>query len=262
MKGFSGSVLKVLFVVMMAAVSCNAYAMHPLITDDAGTQGKGKYQVEANGQYATDNDTLNGVTTKATEGELVTSLTYGVTENVDAFIEFPHVWSSFKVDNVIFTNVNGLSDISAGAKWKFFDRDGLSFAVKPSISLPTGDDKEGLGTGKTGYRMFFVAEKDVEPIGVFVNIGFIRNENTFAEEKNLWHASIAGTYEVVHDLKIAVNFGMEKNPDKTADKDPAFGLLGLVYGVRENLDVDCGIKKGLNEAEMDTTLLAGMTVRF
>jgi hypothetical protein len=31
-------------------------AAHPLITDDAGTQGKGKFQLEVNGQYEHDEE--------------------------------------------------------------------------------------------------------------------------------------------------------------------------------------------------------------
>ena len=32
--------------------SGTVFAAHPLITDDTGTQGKGKFQLEVNGEYA------------------------------------------------------------------------------------------------------------------------------------------------------------------------------------------------------------------
>lgn len=34
------------------------------------------------------------------------------------------------------------------------------------------------------------------------------------------------------------------------------------HGVNKNLDVDVGFKKGLNDAEIDNTLRAGVTMRF
>jgi hypothetical protein len=34
-----------------------AWGAHPLITDDAGTQGKGKFQFEVSGQYDSDKET-------------------------------------------------------------------------------------------------------------------------------------------------------------------------------------------------------------
>jgi len=82
------------------------------------------------------------------------------------------------------------------------------------------------------------------------------------EEKNIWHASLATTYEVIEDLKIVGNIGVEKNPDKAADNDPAFILGGVIYSITESLDVDFGVKYGLTSSETDMSVLAGMSFRF
>jgi hypothetical protein len=42
---------KGLIFVAIPFIACASWAAHPLITDDAGTQGKGKFQLELNGQY-------------------------------------------------------------------------------------------------------------------------------------------------------------------------------------------------------------------
>jgi hypothetical protein len=63
-------------------------------------------------------------------------------------------------------------------------------------------------------------------------------------------------------VTIAVNIGQETNTDKTADKDPAFALAGVIYAVSESIDVDLGVKAGLNDAETDVTYLAGIALRF
>lgn len=251
-------------IILLVGMPIIAQAMHPLITDDAGTQGTGKLQLEVNGSYATDRETIAGITSRSMEAGLVSSLTYGVSETIDIFIDVPHVWIVAKEDGAILHNVNGPSDIGVGAKWRFSGNEGMGFAVKPLVSLPSGDEERGLGAGRTGYGAYFVATKDFEPqeVEVFLNVGYFRNGNKAGENKNIWHASLAVVYEPVEDLYLAVNAGMEKNPDRAADEDPAFGLAGIVYEAGEDLDLSLGYKMGLNDAEADRTALAGVTVRF
>jgi len=56
---------------------------HPLITDDTGTQGKGKFQLELNGQYDWDKDDSEDVSVRSTGGQAAATLSYGIAENVD-----------------------------------------------------------------------------------------------------------------------------------------------------------------------------------
>lgn len=57
---------------------------------------------------------------------------------------------------------DGISDMTIEAKWRFFEKEGFSFALKPGITLPTGDRKRGLGTGRTAYSMFFVTKPETD----------------------------------------------------------------------------------------------------
>ena len=56
--------------------------------------------------------------------------------------------------------------------------------------------------------------------------------------------------------------GVEKNPDKAAAGDPAFIIAGAIYSLAENLDIDFGVKAGLNKSETDYSMLAGLAYRF
>lgn len=240
----------------------SAFAAHPLITDDSGTQGKGKFQFELNGQYDMDKETTAGVETKSTGGQIGTTLSYGILDNTDLVLSLPYVWGNVKEDGATVYDESGPSDTVFEVKWRFFDKDGLSFALKPGVSFPTGDNDKGLGTGKTGYHVFLVASQEVAPWAFHVNLGYIRNENKADEDENLWHVSAAATFEAVKHLKLVANIGMEKNPDRTADNDPAFLLGGLIYSIKENFDVDFGVKTGLTSSETDLSVLAGMALRF
>jgi hypothetical protein len=246
-------------VLFVPAVS---WAAHPLITDDAGTQGKGKVQLEVNGQYDSDKETVGGVTVKSTGGQGGATLSYGVTENADLVLNLPYVWGKATDDGVSVYDEKGLSDVSFEVKWRFFEKDGMSLGLKPGISFPTGNDEKGLGTGKTGYHLFLIGSKEAAPWAFHANLGYIRNENKADEEKNLWHASLATTYEVIKDLKLVVNIGSERNPDKAADNDPAFLIVGGIYSLTENFDIDAGVKYGLASSETDLSLMAGMAYRF
>jgi hypothetical protein len=239
-----------------------SWAAHPLITDDAGTQGKGKFQLEVNGQYDYDKETVDGVSVKSTGGQAGSTLSYGIIENADLVLNLPYVWSKVEEDGVSVYDEKGLSDISFEVKWRFFEKDGLSIALKPGVSFPTGNDEKGLGTGKTGYHVFLIGSKEIASWAFHANLGYIGNENKADEEKNIWHASLATTYEVVKNLKLVGNVGVEKNPDKAADNDPAFLIAGAIYSATENFDIDAGVKYGLTSSETDWSVMAGMAFRF
>ncbi len=248
--------------VMVLLWPCMVFASHPLITDDAGTQGKGKFQVEVNGQYDSDMDTANGVSVKTTGGQAAIALTYGIIDSIDLAVGIPYQWIKEKDDGVLVSNEQGISDATLDIKWRFFEKNGLSFAVKPGASFPTGDEDKGLGAGKTGYHVFLIGSQEAAPWAFHANLGYMRNENKFDEEKNIWHASLATTCEIVKNLKLVGNVGIERNPDKAADRDPAFLIAGVIYSVAENLDVDFGVKAGLTQPEADYSMLAGLTYRL
>jgi opacity protein-like surface antigen len=258
LKGLLG--VLVCFTYLMVSVA--SWAAHPMITDDTGTQGEGKFQLEVNGQYDSDKETIDGVSVKTTGKELGTTLSYGIFENVDLVLSLPYQWEKIEEDDVTIYNESGISDMVFEVKWRFFEKDGLSLALKPGISIPTGDDERGLGTGKVGYQAFLIVSKEIAALAFHANLGYIRNENKVDEEKNIWHASLATTWEVVKNLKLVANVGIERNPDDSADNDPAFLIAGVIYSVTENLDLDCGIKYGLNSSETDPSLMAGVAYRF
>jgi hypothetical protein len=255
-------VIKGLFVSVFLLFHAVAWGAHPLITDDAGTQGKGKFQVDVNGQYDADKETVNGVSTESTGVQIATTLSYGVIENADLVLSLPYQWGKVKEDGVTVYDEKGVSDMTFEVKWRFFEKDGLSLALKPGVKIPTGNDEKGLGAGRTGYHAFFIGSKEAAPWAFHVNLGYIGNENKADEEKDIWHASLAATCEVVKNLKLVGNIGIERNRDKKADRDPAFLLGGVIYSVTERFDVDFGVKYGLNAAETDWALMAGTAFRF
>lgn len=240
-----------------------AFAAHPLITDDSGAQGKGKVQLEVTTEITYDKQNENGVNIKTSAGEIATAVSYGLSDNVDLVFGVPYVWGKVKEDGITVYNEKGLSDIALELKWRFYEADnGWSLALKPGISLPTGDDEKGLGAGKANYGITFITTKELKPWAFHFNLGYTYSDNTADERKDIWNISAAAEVEVVKDLKIVGNIGMETNSDKAYNIHPAFILGGLVYSIVENIDIDFGIKAGLNKPADDYAILAGIALRF
>jgi len=55
---------------------------------------------------------------------------------------------------------------------------------------------------------------------------------------------------------------VERNSDVSSHTPPAFTLLGVIYALTETVDLDLGVKRGLNAPETDLSLLTGVTFRF
>lgn len=239
-----------------------SYAAHPLITDDTGTQGKGKFQIEFNTEFSRDKETVDEVTTRERRGEVSTILSYGLGEEVDLVVGLPYQWSKVKENGETMANENGLSDLSLEVKWRFWETEGLSFSLKPGVTFPTGNEEKGLGTGKVTYSLYFISTAEIKPWAFHLNAGYMRNENRLDERENLWHLSLAAEVEVMKDLKLVGNIGVERNAERDSKREPAFILGGLIYSITEHLDIDFGVKAGVNHTETDYAILAGMAIRF
>ena len=237
----------------------SVYAAHPLITDDAGTQGKGKAQLEFIGEY--DHGKKDGVTTDSVVAPTIPVLSYGMTDAADIVlgISYEHVRTS---DAQNAGTVDGISDASVELKWRVYEHDGLGFALKPGITLPTGNDEKGLGAGRATAHLYFITTKEVQPWAFHFNLGYIRNENKVDERRDIWQASFAGVLAVSEKFKVVANIGIESDRDKASTADPYFILGGLIYSISETLDFDIGIRKGFYNHGTDYSIPAGITWKF
>ncbi|WP_041466105.1 transporter [Chlorobaculum parvum] len=249
--------------------STQTFAAMPLQTDDTGTQGKGHSQIEIGFESARDKETEGGTSYKLTGGAIGTTFTYGLTSNIDLVAGLPWEWYTEKENGVKVADESGYGDLALQIKWRFYEMPdtGFSLALKPGLTLPTGDDDKGLGTGKVSGDVTLIATREAKLATFHFNLGYRHNEYKLDElsetsRKNIWYASMAGELNVTDKLRAVGDIGIETNSDKDADTDPAYIIGGLIYAVSDYTDLDIGIRSGLNDAETDTTLLAGATIRF
>lgn len=242
-------------------------AAHPLVTDDTGTAGRGSILIEFNSEFGFDREKIEGVRVRERGGETALIATYGVTDTLDVVLGVPYQWSRSKEDGVVVAEEDGLADLSIEAKWRFAEGSLGSLALKPAISLPTGDEEKGLGNGRVSYGLNLIASREFEPVDLHLNFGYAINEFRLKADRKdnrreIWHASVAAVRSLTPKLDLVGNIGIERNGSKAFDRHPAFALAGLVYAIAEEVTLDLGLKVGLNREETDLVVLTGIAWGF
>ena len=249
--------------------SVPAFAAHPLMTDDTGTQGKGKFQFELNSENLTDHEVKGSIFEKETGGNVVAALTYGIADNLDFAVESTFQWSSLMQNGSIFSDEKGIGDTTLKIKWKFFESspDQFSLALKPRVTFPTGDPQKGLGNGNISGGVLLIATREWEHRALHCNFGYAHNSYSLAQDRalfkhDIWNASVAAEVHMTKKLRSVADISIDSNSENTEFPNRVFVLGGLIYSVTDSFDLDLGVKAGLNNAETDKTILAGLTVRF
>jgi hypothetical protein len=233
-------------------------AAHPLITEDTGTQGRGNFQLELTTEHAYEEEDGVRETTVRTNAVL----TYGFLDNADVLLTLPHRRISSEAADGSRTVEQGRADVGLDIKWRFYEKDNLSFALKPGLTLPTGDETKNLGTGKSTRSLYLITSYDAAPWEYHLHLGHIWNRNTLDQHESQRHISVAAGRKLGEDLKLVADYGTDTPTSKTSSLNTEFFILGAVYNLRKNLDVDLGAKWGLTPSETDFTWLGGVTFRF
>ncbi len=183
----------------------------------------------------------DAVTTDKSEGgEIAASVSVGLHDRVDLVMAVPYVWQSVETNDALVSRESGIGDINLDVKWRFFEQEGWGLALKPGITFPTGNEDKGLGDGRTSYRLFLIGSRELGPVALHANLGYLRTSNNEGNHQDLWHASLAAEYEVVKDWKLMADIGVSRNPTPGDDTHPAYALGGVAYAVTEKIRLDGG----------------------
>lgn len=230
------------------------HAAHPLITEDTGIQGQGNFQLELTHEYAQLRQ--NGAHTYEDLSSVV--LSYGVLDTLDAILALPYL----RIDHPnSIPAASGRGDIGLDIKWRFYESGALSFALKPGITFPSGDDTQGLGAGRHGWGIFFTSSYEATPWALHLHLGSFQNHNVLDERLHLWHVSPLSRGAWAKTLLI-LDAGIDSHTERGAISDPLFLIVGLIWSLHENFDIDAGYKLESSDSARAHTLLAGLTWRW
>lgn len=238
------------------------FAAHPLATDDAGTTGARKFQLETSAEFGWDKQD----NVKSTSQSVGVSLCAGVLDSLDLVLAYPFTWQQVKDNNATVLDNSGLNDLTLEMKWRFLEYGPASFAIKPGIIFPTGSRDKELGNGRHGYGVTLISTVEFKPVAVHVNAGYLRqlyvSEDRSANREDLYSLSLAGVFEVAKAVQLVAALDTATNPDKSSDTWLAAITGGAIYSVNDSLDLDLGVKSGLTKPETDFTILTGLTFKF
>lgn len=218
-----------------------AYAAQPLITDETRTQGFGRYQLEVEALEADDGpngERIDGI------------LSYGLGDSADLEIGLP--WYRQAED--------GIGDATVALKWRFYERNALSFALKPGLSVPSGDERDGRGTGRVTWGLRGIVSYEPGALGAHAHLGYRRNENKLGQRESIDELAAALTYQV--DIwRFGAELTRETNP-VPGGRTVRYSTLGVAFLMSREVHLDLGWRQGHGGAPLDDIVLLGATVRF
>lgn len=62
--------------------------------------------------------------------------------------------------------------------------------------------------------------------------------------------------------QLVTDFGVYRNPDLSERQNPKFIILGVIFSPNNKLDLDFGIRKGLNPSEVNRGAGIGLSARW
>ena len=210
-------------------------AYHPLLTEDTGTQGAGKRQIEVSVDATRDRASAS----RSTQTNLIA--TYGLTPKVDVQLGTSHVRHESR-------------DTSLELKWQVLEADGWTMALKPGVTVATG--------GRANYGAVAVVGYESGGWEFYGHLGARRNRNTRGERGALYQVSASTIWEARERFWLVAEAGVLRQPDPAVRSQPEFLGVGLIWGPTKDLDLDLGWRRGVNATASERTLDAGITLRW
>lgn len=262
----------VLLVVAILLSSTPAFAAKPLVTDNTFTQGKGSAQVEVGVEIIKEKQVIGVNTYKWTTCTASATINYGLSKNIDLIADIPFSWYTYKLNrNKIYREASAISDIEILLKWRLYDEESSrwSLALKPGIILPSGNENKSLGSGRVGETLTLIAAHSCKNYLTYFNLGYTHNAYRLpsvaaTSNNSLWKASMATELNLIGNLWISGDIGIETSKLKNAVSNPSYMMGGATFGLDDRTDINFAIKKPLNKSDLtsSTTFLGGVTMYF
>jgi len=260
----------VLPLALVAMTAIPALAGTPLATDDTGTVEVGKLELELNGSYTEDSETVFGVTTKCNRSDAELKITTGLYKNLGISLAVPYnINEQVREDEQLVGRSDGFGDMTVELKYAIAELAGISFAVKPTVIIPTGKYSAGLSEGRWQFGGTLIATREFADgtYALHANLGYEHHDYRTAElrentRSDIWSGSIAGEMEVAKGLFAVADFVLATTADRSTRQLSACALTGVRYEINSHLDVNAGVKFGLTRPEDDLTALYGIVLKL
>lgn len=240
---------------MLAFPIGTAMAGHPLGTEDAGTLGRGNFQVELNYERA------HGPAGRR-ENSLANGYACGLASNLDLALTVAYLRDRPEAGA---ESVRGFGDTELSLKAALSEGKGSFPAIgaKAAVSLPTGDHEKGLGSGRAGAAFALIAGWEAGKVLLHANAGGTVSGRPIGspDRDDFVRASFAAEFPILDSWTAVAEYLWEKPVG--ASNPPASELtLGGKLALPGAVSLDAGIRWGLSGDAPDVSFLAGICVGF
>jgi hypothetical protein len=232
------------------ALPALVHAAHPFVTEDPGTQGAGKFELELGFGAFRGDPSIPG-----RNSIFAPQLSLGVTDNIDLIAQLVRVEQTATAGPTVIGQGSTLLDV----KWRFKETDDYALGIRAGLDLPTSDDD--FGSSQLGAHAIGIVSVSLGEFAVYGNAiyAYTRQPNT---RRNLYGFSIALTRPDDRPLRGFIEAATYSNPDPDTTRWPAFARAGVICTVTTWLDIDAGVQARLNSAAARIGILIGMTARW
>ncbi len=201
------------YALVAAFISGNAWAGPPFLTDDPEPTDTGHWEiyaplVEAEGRGAD------------FEGSAGVELNYGAAPDLQITIGLP---MAFSHDRGGWRR--GAGDVAVSAKYRFYHDEGagLSIAVFPGMTLPTASN--GMGNGRVTALLPVWAQKDIGAWSIFGGGGYAINPGP--GNRDHWEGGIAVARRIAPHLLIGIEADRKGADTIDGRSSTSLGLGGI-----------------------------------
>jgi hypothetical protein len=218
--------------------TCPARAGAPFVTDDADSPDAGHFEINLAAQYTRLQGGSSGTVPSL-------EVNYGVTDKFQISVLTPLAMAH---QDGAGTNI-GPGDVEFGAKYRFVDADdwgwrpGVAFA--PSITMPSGSEARGLGSGQIQAFLPIWLSKEFKQWTVFGGGGY--NINPGLDRLNWWFTGIGVTRELTPKWTVGVELFHTTPTDQGAKDNTTFNI-GAIYNISDTHHLMVSVGRNLVNA--------------
>jgi hypothetical protein len=234
----------------MLASTPPVFAAHPMLTEDTGTQGAGKFELELGLAQARD----GGMRAL----EFGPQLSYGALGNLDLIVR--PTWLYVRGGATDGTT-QGFGDTGLDFKWRFPAQGALTFGVRAGVDLPTGNADKSLGNGKASPHAILISTWLKDTWMLAANIDYVYDP-LIGDRRDLWGASAVAAYAPNHVWRFTAEVGTAMNPDPAQTSWLTVARFGAIATLVKGIDVDAGYQVRLTRNAPVEIILAGVTIRW
>jgi hypothetical protein len=214
----------VLLLLSLAATGVRAQGSPPMITDDTGTPGAGRWEINLGAGTELRPDITSS------EGPVI-DINYGIGASAQLALALPYLHES--VDGA--DSVSGLGNSAFAVKWRFVDgrRGKLSVSVCPTLEFAIhglSATERGLAEPGSAFLLPFQFEKDVGPLVLTWQVG-----RKFQPDGDAWFYGVAASRRVGEKARIGLELAGEAESD--FGRSNAVTNLGFAYDLDKNSSV-------------------------